>query len=362
MASVDHVFIPVDQNRQGYLAKGSLRLRQPFSHLTYIPSAEELIQIAFRRASKAEVQFSDKDTSIMKARKRETTRIKTVPFTLINGLRGVIKEMPRLDTIHPFYNELANAIIGIDKLKKNLGALNWAANMIGELSRRDLYKMREVRNKGEAARIRREYYGRVASIMRQISPNLKLLEDARKELRRIPTINLEDSTITLVVAGYVNVGKSTYVKTVSSANPTIEPYPFTTKGLVLGHRETRYGTMQIVDTPGLLDRPLPERNKIELQAIIALKYLAKAVIFLFDPSMTCGYDFKKQMNLYHEVINQFKDVQVIPVFNKIDLLNSKMIAEAKKLLGTDVMLMSAGNNIGVQEVLETALEKAVKEK
>jgi len=344
------------------MAKEGLRLRQPFSHLTYIPTAEELIDVAFRRASKVEVQFSDRDTSIMKARKRETMRIKTVPPTLINRLRGIIKEMPRLDTIDPFYNELANAIIGIDKLKKNLGALNWAANMIEELSKRSLQKMKGVRDKGGAAKIRREYYGRVASIMKQISPNLKLLEDARKELKKVPTVDLEESTITVVVAGYVNVGKSTYVKAVSSAKPTIEPYPFTTKGLVLGHRETKYGTIQVVDTPGLLDRPLRERNRIELQAIIALKYLAKAVTFLFDPSTTCGYDFEKQMNLYHEVRKEFENVRVIPVFNKIDLMSDEMIGEARDLLGADVMLMSAEKNIGVQEVLDTALEKAVKKK
>lgn len=337
-------------------------MRQPFSSITYIPTAEELIEIAFRRASEAAVQFSNKDTPITKAKKREAKRIKTVYSTLVNKLDKVIKEMPRLDQIDVFYSELADVIIGIDELKKNLGALNWGVNLIKNLSKTTLHKIKHVKEQKEAAKVRKEYYGRVASVMKQISYNLKLLEKARKELKRIPTVDLNESTITIVIAGYVNVGKSTYVKAVSSAKPIIEPYPFTTKGLVLGHRKTKYGIIQVVDTPGLLDRPLSERNKIELQTIAALKHLAKVIIFLFDPTTTCGYDFEKQVNLYHEVRKQFEGIPIIPVFNKVDLLNDVTVAEAKKKLGIDVKLMSAEKNIGVQEILDIALEEVIKKR
>jgi len=335
-------------------------MKQPFSRLTYISTAEELIDLGFKRASKAEVQFSNKDKPVIKAIKRESVRIELISHTLNDKLRLIIKEMPKLDTVDPFYNELANVIIGVDKLKKSLGALNWASDMIGGLSKKSLRRIRWVRDPRDAARIRREYYGRVASITKQIAPDLKLLESARKELRKIPTVDLNESTITIVVAGYANVGKSTYVKAVSSAKPAIEPYPFTTKGLVLGHRETDYGIIQVVDTPGLLDRPLSDRNKIELQAIAALKYLAKVIIFLFDPTTTCGYEFSKQVNLYNEVREQFKTIPIVPVFNKMDMLSNEQIEESIKMLGTSVMLMSAEKNIGVKEVLDATLEKIKK--
>ena len=46
---------------------------------------------------------------------------------------------------------------------------------------------------------------------------------------------------------------------------------------------------QVIDTPGILDHSLEERNTIEMQAITALAHLKACVLFFFDPSETCGY-------------------------------------------------------------------------
>jgi nucleolar GTP-binding protein len=49
----------------------------------------------------------------------------------------------------------------------------------------------------------------------------------------------------------------------------VQPYAFTTKSLYVGHLDYRYQRWQVIDTPGILDRPLEERNTIEMQARIA---------------------------------------------------------------------------------------------
>ena len=46
----------------------------------------------------------------------------------------------------------------------------------------------------------------------------------------------------------------------------MQPYAFTTKSLFVGHMDHKYLRWQVIDTPGLLDRPLEERNTIEMQA------------------------------------------------------------------------------------------------
>ena len=45
----------------------------------------------------------------------------------------------------------------------------------------------------------------------------------------------------------------------------VQPYAFTTKSLYVGHMDYKYLRWQVIDTPGVLDRPLEDRNTIEMQ-------------------------------------------------------------------------------------------------
>ena len=56
---------------------------------------------------------------------------------------------------------------------------------------------------------------------------------------------------------------------VTRADVDVQPYAFTTKSLFVGHTDYKYLRWQIIDTPGLLDRPLEERNTIEMQVIFS---------------------------------------------------------------------------------------------
>lgn len=108
-----------------------------------------------------------------------------------------------------------------------------------------------------------ELQGRMTTLMRKQGPSLKYLEQVRQHMSRLPSI--DPNTRTLLMCGYPNVGKSSFMNTVTRADVEVEPYAFTTKSLYVGHMDYKYLRWQVIDTPGLLDRPLEDRNTIEMQ-------------------------------------------------------------------------------------------------
>ena len=113
------------------------------------------------------------------------------------------------------------------------------------------------------------------------------------------------------------MGKSSFVNGVTRADNEIASYPFTTTQIRVGHVEVDRIRYQLVDTPGLLDRPEDERNEIESQAVSALEHLADAVLVLVDPSEECGYPLAQQLELRDGIESRF-DVPVLTVGNKSD--------------------------------------------
>jgi nucleolar GTP-binding protein len=114
----------------------------------------------------------------------------------------------------------------------------------------------------------------------------------------------------------------------------------------VGHFERNKIRYQVIDTPGLLDRPLEERNEIELQAITALRHVGKVILYIIDPSETCGYTLEKQMHLLEEIKKEF-GLPMIVVANKSDI--------SKPAGGAD-MSMSTLTGDGVEAVLDRLLE------
>ncbi|RLI08125.1 hypothetical protein DRO32_02765, partial [Candidatus Bathyarchaeota archaeon] len=226
--------------------------------------------------------------------------------------------------------------------------------IIEKIRRTYLLELRRASTISEAGRLRREASGRMATVVKKIARNLNFLRDAVPKLAKLPSIDPEVPTI--VVAGYTNVGKSSLVKAVSTAKPEVASYPFTTKSIVLGHRDTPHGRIQIIDTPGLLDRPLSERNRIELQAILALKHLADVIIFLIDPTPTCGFPLESQLRLLEEVRESFPDTPMIIAVNKADIATDEQIRTVREAVGQDIYVISALRGDGLEELMREAIE------
>jgi len=309
-----------------------------FEKIPTVPTAEELLDKSFRRAARAKhgKRILDRASKL----KAEESMVLTAANILSDNLINAVKKFPSFDQMPPFYIELADILVGIEELKMNLASVQWAGNKINEMARKYVGMMRDAE---DAKVVRKQAFGRISSIVNSIDGSLRFLNEARNKLRKLPDIS---DAPTIVVAGYPNVGKSSFVALVSSARPEIASYPFTTKGLAVGHF-TRDGIRyQVIDTPGLLDRPLEERNEIELQAISALKHVGKVILYIIDPSETCGYTLEKQMHLLEEIKKEF-EVPILVVANKIDI--------SKPVEGAD-MSMSTLTGEGVDAVLGRLLE------
>ena len=65
----------------------------------------------------------------------------------------------------------------------------------------------------------------------------------RQHLSRLPSI--DPHTRTVIVCGFPNVGKSSFINKITRADVEVQPYAFTTKSLYVGHTDYKYLRWQV---------------------------------------------------------------------------------------------------------------------
>jgi GTP-binding protein EngB required for normal cell division len=168
--------------------------------------------------------------------------------------------------------------------------------------------------------------GRMCTLMKKQHASLAYLEQVRQHLSRLPSI--DPNTRTLLLTGFPNVGKSSFINKVTRADVEVQPFEFTTKSLFVGHMDYKYLRWQVIDTPGLLDHPLEDRNTIEMQSVTALAHLRAAIVFIVDISEQCGHSIAEQVSLFDSVRPLFANKPVVIALNKIDLIEPSALSAA----------------------------------
>ena len=204
--------------------------------------------------------------------------------------------------------------------------------------------------------------GRMCTIIKRQAQSLQYLEQIRQHLSRLPSI--DPNTRTLLICGFPNVGKSSFLNKVTQADVEVQPYAFTTKSLYVGHTDYKYLRWQVVDTPGILDHALEERNTIEMQAITAMAHLRASILYIMDVSEQCGYSIEEQVTLFNNIKALFVNKPLLLVANKVDIKRIDDLPKEKKKYfdqfkqdNVPILEMSNLNEEGVMAVRNEACER-----
>ena len=281
---------------------------------------DEILDKAFSRAKKAADRVEDNDM-VFRVRKQMTRMVQTAADIISTDFLELVSAWPSLDQSPLFDVAMIDACVGCDAYRKHLATLQWAAGQVQKIAGQNAKKILRTARTDLMHEARREAYGRISSVMRQVSPSLVWLSEARETLKRLPKV--DPILPCIVVCGAPNVGKSAFISALSSGNMEVNHYPFTTKQIHVGHFTHRRLQYQMVDTPGLLDRPMEKRNHIEMQAIAALEHLGSLVLFIVDESESCGTPFAEQLHLLEEVQTLLPDTELMMVSSKADLLTPR---------------------------------------
>lgn len=301
-----------------------------FKAVKPVAKANELIDTVLSRVMRKSATQVHPQFHIVRIRNFYMTKVRLAQTFWEEKLGTIVTDFPRLDDIHPFYADLINVLYDRDHYKLALGQINGAKNIITSIGKDYCRALKYADNAFRCKNVKRAALGRMCTVVRKHKAALEYLEEVRKHLARLPAIN--PHTRTLLVCGFPNVGKSSFMNKVTRADVEVEAYSFTTKSLFVGHTDYRYVPWQVIDTPGILDKPLEARNTIEMQSITALAHLQASILFFVDISETCGHSVAEQCALFESIKPLFAKKPLLIVCTKTDIQPMKTLPDAAKAL------------------------------
>ncbi|KAF2592897.1 hypothetical protein F2Q70_00044354 [Brassica cretica] len=169
-----------------------------------------------------------------------------------------MESFPRRRLLHPYERSLIELTLGDGKYEEVLGKVDALRKKVLSVGKEHASLCAKVRplnpalSKREAEDRLSEGVEKLEMVFQQEGRAVDDLLSIAKVLRAMPVIDLEMPTLCLV--GAPNVGKSSLVRILSTGKPEICNYPFTTRGILMGHVILNYQRFQVTDTPGLLRR------------------------------------------------------------------------------------------------------------
>ncbi|KAJ1267384.1 hypothetical protein BS78_07G052200 [Paspalum vaginatum] len=275
-------------------------------------------------------------------------------------LRTYTENFPKRRDLHPYERSLIELTFGEGYYEQVLGRVDALRKRITSVGKQHASICAKSTTKREAEERLAEGRKRLEEAFQHGKHAIDDLVDVAKALRSMPVVDLHIPTLCLV--GSPNVGKSSLVRILSSGKPEVCSYPFTTRGVLMGHIVSNHERFQVTDTPGLLTRHDDDRNNIERLTLAVLSYLPIAVLYVHDLSEDCGTSVADQYITYKHIKERFGDRLWIDVISKCDLLGKKEplsfedadeeVAHYRRFGPEGALRVSVQSELGVKELKE----------
>ncbi len=293
-----------------------------FNKIPPVPTTIQILDITFRKAREHGQQKNLKGNWLQIIRAKEALKLDVVKDSICNKLEGILSSFPQTCDLPQFYQRLLTLTLEPAQLKKGLASLVWAEQQIKKFQKEYVHRVIKEKDPQKVKLLSGQAYGRISSVLKQISKQLEYLEECRQIMRTYPDIK---EMFTVCVYGFPNVGKTSLLNKLTGTKAKVAAYAFTTKSINSGFIEIKGHQIQMLDVPGTLARP-DKMNLIELQAELVLEELAKVIIFVMDLTQSCGYTIKQQEELLKKV---HKKKKVLVYLSKNDITAPEMLEEFK---------------------------------
>ncbi|AQZ09953.1 NOG1 (YPL093W) [Zygosaccharomyces parabailii] len=328
-----------------------------------IATSDDLLDIVLNRTQRKTPTVIRPGFKITRIRAFYMRKVKYTGEGFAEKLEEILKGFPNINDVHPFHRDLMDTLYEKNHYKISLAAISKAKSLVEQVSRDYLRLLKFGQSLFQCKQLKKAALGRMATIVKKLKDPLVYLEQVRQHLGRLPSI--DPNTRTLLICGYPNVGKSSFLRCITKADVEVQPYAFTTKSLYVGHFDYKYLRFQAIDTPGILDRPTEEMNNIEMQSIYAVAHLRSCVLYFMDLSEQCGFTVEAQVKLFHSIKPLFANKSVMVVMNKSDIVGpddldegrAQLLSTMKDLPGVEMMTTSCQMEENIMEVRNKACEK-----
>ncbi|XP_062101291.1 nucleolar GTP-binding protein 1 isoform X3 [Humulus lupulus] len=290
-------------------------------------------------------------------RNRGAKQLDALMKELAVPLRTYMESFPKRHTLHPYERSLIELTLGDGNYEEVLGNVD-------SLRKRVVSVAKEHASLCAKSVTKREAEDRLVEGMKKVEETFnhkgKAVDDLlniAKTLRAMPVVDLETPTLCLV--GAPNVGKSSLVRVLSTGKPEICNYPFTTRGILMGHIVSNYNHFQVTDTPGLLRRCDEDRNNLEKLTLAVLSHLPTAVLYVHDLSGECGTSPSDQFIIYKEIKERFCDHLWLDVVSKCDLLQDSPVVFVTENADEDGLELAKYRKMGPDGALHVSITDEV---